>query len=54
MKYVHMLCAVIFFVSLLIVLTGNAGIAGIFSALGLIIEVVSMALTGKQSNDGTR
>lgn len=44
----------LFFVSLAVFFTGSTGLAAVLCMLGLIIESVGMALTGKQSNDGLR
>ena len=54
MKYVHLSSLVILVVSLALLVAGASGVAAAVFALGVLGQIIGSALTGKQSNDGTR
>ena len=54
MNLVHLFSVVSVVASLVLLVAGASGLAGVVFALGVVVEIVGSALTGKQSNEGTR
>mgnify|MGYP003576564256 CR=1 FL=1 len=54
MKYVHLFAVVTLVASVILLVTGLSGAASFVLGLGVLVEIIGSALTGKQSNDGPR